>query len=318
MNASPVGEDLFRRLAVRGVPTFLLVEGATGGKPRAGGEGERLGAWAEAFYRDLPAAELLRWPGGVARALSALAEEHFSVARDSAGGQPASGEIRRAFAEGRYVRAVNFHTTPPRLAPVYEEQLARLAERFVPVTPGDLRRLATTGEWPHARPGVLLNFFDGHRHSYEVAAPILDRLGLVGWFFLVTDWISTPPEDQRAFADGHLIHLPHEGGDVPADGRLALSPDEARDLARRGHVIASHTRSHTTASPEFEPDLSPEALDRELAGSKRVLESLAGGPVCALAWREGTPLGADARADAALAAAGYELVFANHAIQRVL
>jgi hypothetical protein len=39
--------------------------------------------------------------------------------------------------------------------------------------------------------------------------------------------------------------------------------------------------------------------------------------VRALAWREGTPLGADRRADAALAAAGYELLFANHAVQQI-
>ena len=53
------------------------------------------------------------------------------------------------------------------------------------------------------------------------------------------------------------------------------------------------------------------------SGSKEILENFADGPVRALAWREGTPLGADRRADAALAAAGYELLFANHAVQQI-
>ena len=114
-----------------------------------------------------------------------------------------------------------------------------------------------------------------------------------------------------------MMNLPYDEGDVPEDGRLALSPEEISDLARRGHVIASHTQSHTTASPSFAPDLSPEALAREVAGSKQTLEDIAGEPVRAFAWREGTPLGSDGRAYAALADAGYELLFANHAVQRI-
>ena len=71
------------------------------------------------------------------------------------------------------------------------------------------------------------------------------------------------------------------------------------------------------ASPEFDPDHSPGALAREVLGSKRDLERFAGGPVRVLAWREGTPLGADGRADGALRDAGYELLLANHAVQRI-
>jgi peptidoglycan/xylan/chitin deacetylase (PgdA/CDA1 family) len=215
------------------------------------------------------------------------------------------------------VRAVNFHATPERLAGPLEEQLSRLAAAFAPVSYGDLVRLVEIGEWRHDRPGVILNFFDGFRDNFGVVAPILDRLGMVGWFFVVSGWITTPPEDQRSFARRHMIDLPYHEEDLPADGRIALSPEELRDLAERGHVVASHTRTHMSASPGASPSLSPAVLEREAAASKRDLEEIVGHPVGALAWLEGAALGANAAADEAVTRAGYGLLFANHAVQRV-
>jgi peptidoglycan/xylan/chitin deacetylase (PgdA/CDA1 family) len=164
---------------------------------------------------------------------------------------------------------------------------------------------------------VILNFFDGFRDNFEVVAPILDRLGMIGWFFVVSGWVTTPPGRQRSFATRHSIDLPYHEEDLPPDGRLALSPDELRDLAGRGHVVASHTRTHVSASPGFILRLSSEAPEREAVASKRDLEQITGQPVCALAWLEGTALGANVGADDALASAGYGLLFANHAVQRV-
>ncbi len=316
------GTEKWQVLADKGAPTFLLLDGAAAGGPaspaRPDAQGAALGALAEEVYRGLSRAERDAWPGGVALALQMLADRSFyPPAVPPVGARHEEGAAFLALVEGRYVRAVNFHATPRRVAGGFEEQMSRLAEGFAPVSYDDLVGLVARGEWPHDRPGVVINFFDGFRDNYEVAAPILDRLGLIGWFFLISGWISSRSEDQRAFADSHVMNLPYDDRDLPADGRLALSPEEIEDLARRGHVIASHTHDHTTASPAFDPDLSPEALAREVAGSKKILESLAGGPVRALAWREGTPLGADRRADAALAAAGYELLFANHAVQQI-
>jgi peptidoglycan/xylan/chitin deacetylase (PgdA/CDA1 family) len=105
--------------------------------------------------------------------------------------------------------------------------------------------------------------------------------------------------------------------DLPADGRLALSPEELRDLAGRGHVVASHTRTHVSASPESDLDRSPLDLEREAVASKRDLEQITGQPVGALAWLEGPALGTNLGADDALACAGYGLLFANHAVQHV-
>lgn len=228
--------------------------------------------------------------------------------------EPAGGRLYPAFASGRYIRAVNFHATPARLAEGMEAQLSWVAERFVSVNYGDLFGLLTRGEWPHEKPGVVVSFFDGFRDNFEVAAPILEGVGLTGWFFVVPGWVAAPPEGQRAFADSRFIDLSSDPRDTPADGRLAMTPEEVGVLAGRGHEIVSHTRTH--ASPD-ELGLSPEALISETAGSKRDLESLTGRPVRALAWHTGAPLGTDPRADEALRSAGYELLFANRALQRL-
>ena len=319
--AGAAGPTKFQVLATKGVPTFLLLEGASDGKLRTArrdAEGERLGALAMGIEGRLPPPEDRPWPGGFAVTLGELAAGDF-FSRGVAPSGPAAPDhaLYRALAGGRYVRAVNFHATPERLAGLLEGQLSRLAAAFAPVSYEDLVRLVQTGEWRHDRPGVILNFFDGFRDNFGVVAPILDRLGMVGWFFAVSGWITTPPEDQRSFARRHTIDLPYREEDLPADGRLALSPEELRDLAARGHVVASHTRTHVSASPGAAPSLAPPALEREAATSKRDLEDIVGLPVGALAWLEGTALGVNAGADEALARAGYGLLFANHAVQRV-
>jgi peptidoglycan/xylan/chitin deacetylase (PgdA/CDA1 family) len=321
MDGGAAGPTKFQVLATKGVPTFLLLEGAVASKAEAArgdAEGERLGALAMAIEGRLPSPEDRPWPGGFAVTLAELAAgDFFPRDADPAGPAAPHHALYRALAGGRYVRAVNFHATPERLAGPLEEQLSRLAAAFAPVSYGDLVRLVETGEWRHDRPGVILNFFDGFRDNFGVVAPILDRLGMVGWFFVVSGWITTPPEDQRSFARRHTIDLPYHEEDLPADGRIALSPEELRDLAERGHVVASHTRTHVSASAGTVPGLPPAALRREAATSKHDLEEIVGHPVGALAWLEGAALGANAAADEAVTRAGYGILFANHAVQRV-
>lgn len=311
------GREKWRVLAAKGAPTFLLLDGWATGNPdrpaRPGAEGAALGSLAGEIYRGLSPAERDAWPGGVALALQMLADRSFFPAGQRASTRPEDDGPFQAFREGRYVRVVNFHATPRSMAGGLEEQLSRVARSFAPVSHDDLVGLVLRGEWLHEKPGVILNFFDGFRDNYEVAAPILDRLGLIGWFFLVSGWISSRPEDQHAFADNHLIDLPYDEHDYPADGRLALLPGEISALVDRGHVIASHTRTHSPPSP----GLTPEDLAREAAGSRMELEDIAGSSVRALAWCEGGTLGENGRADAALRDAGYDLLFANHAVQRV-
>ena len=310
------GREKWRALAARGAETYLLLDDANAEEPRrtADAGDAALAAAAEGIHQGLSSAEREAWPGGVAWSLQRLADQAFFPPIPPFAGPPRGGEgAFRALAEGRYVRVVNFHATPRWMAGALGTRLARLAESFAPVSDEDLKDFLGRGEWRRDRPGVIVSFFDGFRDNYEVAAPLLDRFGLIGRFFLVSGWISSPPERQRAFADAHSIDLPYKEEELPEDRRLALSAAEVRDLANRGHVIASHTRTHASSLQ----DPTPRTLAHEAAGSRTELEEISGGKVSSLAWYAGMALGDDGRISAATRDAGYDLLFANHAVQRV-
>ncbi len=220
-----------------------------------------------------------------------------------------AADLVRGFASGAPIRAVNFHNTPASRAAEYDRELAALAERFAPTTEDDLAQFLATGQWPHRRPGVIVALYNGYRNNADVMRPLLERHGLTGWFFVATSYLSCPPEEQLAFgAARSLATVPGEY----ADGRYALSWDEARALDRAGHVIASHARNHVRAS-----DGDAAALEEEIVGAQADLVRELGHPVRSFAWPLGAAFGENPLADAALGRAGYEFLFSNFRIQRL-
>ena len=88
---------------------------------------------------------------------------------------------------------------------------------------------------------VTLTFDDGCKDGLAVAAPLLEKHGWRGTFNIITDRIGT-------------------------DGKY-LSWEDVRELVRRGHEIATHTRSH----PHLVQMLKAGKVDevrREIAGSR--------------------------------------------------
>ncbi len=94
---------------------------------------------------------------------------------------------------------------------------------------------------------AAISFDDGDLSGYTMAAPLLERHGLRGEFFIVTRWIGTPG---------------------------FMSADDLRDLVRRGHGVHSHSRTH----PRL-PSLTPAQIEDELKGSKDDLEAILGAAV---------------------------------------
>jgi peptidoglycan/xylan/chitin deacetylase (PgdA/CDA1 family) len=216
----------------------------------------------------------------------------------------------QALADGRYLRLINFHNTTRARAAEYERQLRAAGERFSPVTEDDLLALLDGEPWTKPKPGLVPVLYEGYRNTYDVALPLVERAGLCAWFPVPSAFIDAPVAEQKAMAGRCDIGLVDE---EPEDGRHAMSWDELRDAAARGHAIICHTAHHRG----FEHLDTDADLEREVAGSRARLEEQLDREIRGLAFLHGSPCGLDARIDAAVRDAGYRYVVSNTKIQRI-
>ena len=101
----------------------------------------------------------------------------------------------------------------------FAAQLAWLrASGYTTVTLGDLTDALTGGAPLPARP-VILTFDDGYADAYAHAFPLLREAGMVGTFFVITEWLDN---GQAGY----------------------LTWDQVREMAAADMAIESHSRSH--------------------------------------------------------------------------
>ena len=120
----------------------------------------------------------------------------------------------------------------------------------------------------------------------------------------------TPAQQQHAYTLSHDL-ADVQQGQYP-DGRYALSWEEIRRIAAR-HEICCHTDSHIALSP----DVSAEALRREIVDAKRTLEQRAGRRVDVFAWKSGAEYNADLRAHRYFEEAGYRFLVSSVKIEKI-
>lgn len=174
------------------------------------------------------------------------------------------------------IRVVNYHDVFPSLLNQFELQLASLKRRFVPASRNDLAKLLRDGVWPHSRPGLIPTFDDGLRSHSEVVAPVLDRMGFQGWFFVPINLVLADPAQQPGEAARRgVLHA----CDTDRDPRIFLSIGELRQLSQR-HIIGCHTANHVRLTNQ----LTEAELDREVLGAKVQLETVVGRAIDSFAW----------------------------------
>lgn len=69
----------------------------------------------------------------------------------------------------------------------------------------------------HSKSNVVFTFDDGGKSFHHVIAPILEKYGFKGLFFITTKYLGT---------------------------ETFLNEEEIRDLRKRGHIIGSHAHTH--------------------------------------------------------------------------
>jgi peptidoglycan/xylan/chitin deacetylase (PgdA/CDA1 family) len=217
-------------------------------------------------------------------------------------------EVGQLLATRPLIHAVNFHATPQTRAAEYIRQLEHLSRHFTAVNEQDLDAYLMSGRWHKPKPGVILALYEGYRDHYDVFLPLLRRFGLIGWFFVITEFVKATPAQQVAFAAGHdITTVPNEY----TDGRVAMSWDELRQIDQ-SHVVASHARSHTQLSI-----LDTAAMESEVLGSQGDFKLFLGHPVRTFVSYGGPAYGENATVDRWINAAGYQFVFSNFQIQRL-
>lgn len=312
-----------------GVPMFLIGEDLTPGVPatfKNPGATDPLGA----YLAELAGVLALRKPvfdlDDVGRLMEVLADRHFVSHGDDAVGNmalrastelllpaaapPVLSELAAAMARSRAIRLVNFHATPRYREAEFRRQMEAFAQAFEPITPANFAS-AVEGRWQHDRPGLMPALFEGYRDNLDVLLPILEEFGFTGWFFVPSCFLSVPAHEQRTYAANHVLHLPER--DEYPDERIALTWDEARNIVRRGHVFACHTRTHNMLTP----DTPRVVLDNEITVAKAEMEAELGTGVDIFCWLEGAEHGVNPEADEMLRQAGFRYLFSNFKVQKL-
>lgn len=131
----------------------------------------------------------------------------------------------------------------------FEKQIAYLTmKNYKSVSSEEMYNLLNTNQNPSQKT-VMLTFDDGNYNHYSVAYPILKKYGQTGIFYIVTS-------------------------------KLAISPEQLKEMSDNGMVIDSHSASH--ANLQTNNDYG--ALTGEIAGSKYVLENITGKKVNSIAF----------------------------------
>lgn len=136
---------------------------------------------------------------------------------------------------------------------------------------------------------VAITFDDGYADNLHHALPLLEKYDARATLYLVVD------RHDRDWSTAKKAH--HDSGELAREPKL--SDDEVHRLLASGRIeLGSHTLTHLNMPATPAPDKR-----RELAESRRLLESTFGVPVTSFAY----PFGLWGEEDAALVAeAGYE------------
>ena len=219
-------------------------------------------------------------------------------------------EAMRLLINGSFLRVVNYHNTRAMHADRFEQEIAFFSRHFASVTPDDLDRFFDTRVWPYEKPGLIPAVYEGWRTHHDVFAPILEKYGFRGWFYIPAFFPEVPVEEQIPYCKPHSLRLFAQ--DDYADPRCCMNWEEIRALAKH-HEICCHTGSHCKVTDR----MTPEKIRWEIVESKRHLEEKIGREVPVFCWCGGDDYQGSRFFHAYLQEAGYRFLVSNLKVERI-
>jgi peptidoglycan/xylan/chitin deacetylase (PgdA/CDA1 family) len=153
------------------------------------------------------------------------------------------------------VTAGNTHASSPLF--ISENELCRQMQTlsdssFHSILPDELYACLIQGKPLPPRP-VVISFDDSHKEHYAIAAPVLEKTGFRGVFFVMTVTIG-----KKGYLSGTDIHALH----------------------KKGHAVGCHTWDH----PHLSGELGLPDADRQLRSARETLEKITASPVTSFAY----------------------------------
>jgi len=162
---------------------------------------------------------------------------------------------------GPFIRAVNYHEIRKDDLVKFEEHLAYFRDHYASVDLEILQDFLLSGKWAGSKPGLILSFDDGHRSHFDLAAPLLEKYGFKGWFFVPIGLMAIGDSAQEA-------------------GRINALTLEQLEYLRDNHIVGSHTVTHRRLSSS----VPLESLKEEIVGSQDLFQDILGRPVRSFCW----------------------------------
>lgn len=141
-----------------------------------------------------------------------------------------------AYRGAQAVIAVGYHGTPLHSAERLSTHFALYSAHFQCLSENEVLQFLG-GNLRLRRTGIVISFDDGLRSHGEVAAPLLERYGLRGWFMVPGGFLDEPEQSQPSY---FRKHIRPDGGEE----QFGMTWATIRTLAARGHAIGCHTWTH--------------------------------------------------------------------------
>jgi peptidoglycan/xylan/chitin deacetylase (PgdA/CDA1 family) len=149
--------------------------------------------------------------------------------------------------DNKYIRVVNYHSTPIDTFDNFEKQIKFFLKYYEPVNYKILHEFLTNKIYPYAKPGILLTFDDGLSTNYDMALNVLDKYNICGWFFI-------SPELVGKDAGFNL-------------NETYMNWDQIKELSKN-HEIGCHTMTHR----RLVKNIPLSILKHEILDSKKEIE----------------------------------------------